>query len=81
VDIKTAKKEPNELMVKEYAVNADYYVLAHVEKSRVTFYGAAWSEQLTNGVRKESPFGHVNYTVSVDHLDPLPKPGKITSVA
>lgn len=77
VDIKTSNKEPEALMVKDYAVNADYYVLGHVEKPTVKFYGGATAEQVKNGIRKESPFGHVNYTLGVDYLEELPEPDEI----
>jgi hypothetical protein len=80
IDIKTAQKEPPALMVKEYAVNADYYVLGHLDKLTVTFYGGASGESVLNGVRKESPYGHVNYTLGVDYLEPVPSPDDIEQV-
>jgi hypothetical protein len=78
VDVKTANKEPAALMVKEYAVNADYYVLGHLDGREVTFYGGAHRESVLNGVPKESQFGHTNYTLAVKYLDPLPSPEDIT---
>lgn len=81
VDVKTAQKEPKALMVKEYAVNADYYVLGHVEENEVTFYGGASRERVLNGKRMESrQFDHTNYTIGVDYLDPLPEPDAIEPV-
>ncbi|MXR51373.1 hypothetical protein GRX03_07125 [Halovenus sp. WSH3] len=77
VDVKVANKEPKALMVKEYAVNADYYVLGHLEENEVMFYGGAWAEQVTDGVKKESPFGHTNYTIGVDYLEEIPTPDEI----
>jgi len=77
VDVKTANKEPSALMVKEYAENADYYVLGHLDDQMVTFYGGAWKESVLNGVRKESKYGHTNYTLGVDYLEPLPDPDEI----
>ncbi|WP_133412159.1 hypothetical protein [Halalkaliarchaeum desulfuricum] len=78
IDVKTSNKEPKALMVKEYAVDADYYVLGHLDGYEVTFFGGAWKDSITNGVRKESPFGHVNYTLGIDYLEPLPEPDKVT---
>lgn len=80
VDVKTANKEPKALMVKEYAVKADYYVLGHLNEREVTFYGAARKESVLNGIRKESRFGHTNYTLGVDYLKPLPEPEEIAYV-
>lgn len=77
IDIKTANKEPKALMVKEYAVEADYYVLGHLDEPEVTFYGAAWKDSVLNGIPKESPHGHTNYTLGVDYLEPLPAPEEI----
>jgi hypothetical protein len=77
IDVKTASQEPKALMVKEYAVNADYYVLGHLNDRVVTFYGGAWKESVLNGIRKESKYGHTNYTLGVDYLDPLPDPDEI----
>lgn len=81
VDVKTAQKEPAALMVKEYAVNADYFVLAHLDEPRVTLYGGATRESVLNGIRKESQaYDHTNYTLSVDSLEPLPDPAEIVQV-
>ena len=80
VDIKTSNKEPKALMVKEYAMNADYYVLGHLDGRTVTFYGGASKESLENGVRKESPFGHTNLTLGVEYLEPIPDPDEITEL-
>lgn len=80
VDVKTSNKEPKALMVKEYAVRADYYVLNHFEENEVTFYGGAWAEQITSGIRKESPYGHFNYSLGVDYLNNLPEPEEIIEV-
>lgn len=77
IDVKTAQKEPKALMIKEYSVNADYYVLDHLDGHKVTFYGGAWSDQVKNGIRKESQFGHTNYTLGIDYLEPLPDPEEI----
>lgn len=81
VDIKTAQKEPSALMVKEYAVNADYYVLGHLDEPTVTFYGGATKESVLNGVRKESrKYDHTNYTLGLHSLEPLPDPDDIVQV-
>jgi hypothetical protein len=80
IDVKTARQEPKALMVKEYAVNADYYVLGHLDENEVIFYGGAWAEQVTEGVRKESPYGHTNYTIGVDYLEELPSPDEIVEL-
>jgi hypothetical protein len=81
VDIKTAQKEPSALMVKEYAVNADYYVLGHLDEPTVTFYGGATKESVVNGVRKESrKYDHTNYTLGLHSLEPLPDPDDIVQV-
>lgn len=78
IDVKTAQKEPKCPLVKEYAVNADYYVLGHLRGNEVTLYGGATRESVLNGVLKESyRFGHTNYTFGVDYLEPLPEPPKI----
>ena len=80
VDIKTSNKEPEALMVKEYAVNADYYILGYLDGQTVTFYGGAGRETIENGIRKKSPFGHTNLTLGVEYLDPLPDPKEITEL-
>jgi hypothetical protein len=81
VDVKTAQKEPSALMVKEYAVNADYYVLGHLDEPTVTFYGGATRESILNGVRKESrQYDHTNYTLGLHSLEPLPDPQDIEQV-
>jgi len=80
-DIKTAQKEPSALMVKEYAVNAEYYVLGHLDEPTVTFYGGATKESVMNGVRKESlRYDHTNYTFGLHSLEPLPDPDDIIQV-
>jgi hypothetical protein len=81
IDVKTAQKKPPSLMVKGYAVNADYYILGHLQDDAVTFYGGASKERVVNGVRKESyRFGHTNYTLGAHCLDPLPEPTSIESI-
>lgn len=80
VDIKTASKEPKALMVKEDAVNADYYVLGHLNGQTVTFYGGATRTSVRNGLPKESPYGHTNLTLGIDYLEPLPDPEEIKPV-
>lgn len=81
IDVKTAQKKPKCLMVKEYAVHADYYILAHLDQATVTFYGGASRERVLNGVRKESyRFDHTNYTLGLASLDPLPDPARIEAV-
>lgn len=79
VDIKTSNRDPESLRVKEGAVNADYYVLGHLDGQMGPFYGGATRESIENGVRKESPFGHTNLTLCVKYLDPLPAPDEITA--
>lgn len=80
VDVKTSAKEPKALMVKEWRVDADYYVLAHPEDRDVILYGGAWRDQVVAGPQKESPYGHVNYTLGVEYLEELPAPDEIIEV-
>jgi hypothetical protein len=72
VDVKTSQKEPYALFVKEWRVDSDYYVLAHLEDTTFTFLGAATKEMVLDGKHKESKFGHYNYEVPVRSLDPIP---------
>lgn len=72
VDVKTSQKEPYALFVKEWRVDSDYYVLAHLEDRSVTFLGTATKEMVLNGKHKESKYGHYNYQVPVGSLDPIP---------
>lgn len=77
VDVKTSQKEPYALFVKEWRVDSDYYVLAHLDGRTVTFLGTATKEMVLDGKHKESKFGHFNYEVPVRSLDPLPESGDI----
>jgi hypothetical protein len=43
----------------------------------VTFYGGAWKESVLSGERKESQYGHTNYTLGVRYLESLPEPDEI----
>ncbi|WP_280535719.1 hypothetical protein [Halopenitus sp. POP-27] len=72
IDVKTSQKEPYALPVKEYRVNADYYVLGNLEGRTVTFLGTATKEMVLDGEREQSQFGHYNYLVSVSSLNPMP---------
>jgi|AntDeeMinimDraft_4_1070355.scaffolds.fasta_scaffold19702_1 hypothetical protein len=72
IDVKTTQKEPFALFVKEWRVDADYYVLGHLDGRTVTFLGGSTQEAVLDGTYSESRFGHYNYQVSVRELDPLP---------
>ncbi|QLG50240.1 hypothetical protein [Natrinema halophilum] len=72
IDVKTSQKDPHALPVKEYRVNADYYVLGHLEGRAVTFLGTATKEMVLNGKRRQSRFDHYNYLVPVSSLNPVP---------
>ena len=80
VDIKTSQKEPYALPVKKSRVNSDYYVLAHLEDTTVTFLGAATKEMVLDRDPKKSKFGHYNYVVPVSALEPIPDSESIESV-
>ena len=79
VDIKTSQKEPYALPVKESRVNSDYYVLAHLEGTTVTFLGGATKEVVLDRDPKKSKFGHYNYVVPVSALEPIPDSESIVS--
>lgn len=72
IDVKTSQKEPYALPVKEYRVNAEYYVLGYLEGRTVTFVGTATKEMVLAGQRKQSQFDHYNYLVPVSALNPMP---------
>jgi len=80
IDVKTSQKEPYTLPVKEYRVNADYYVLGYLEGSTVTFLGTATKEMVLNGKRRQSQFGHYNYQVPVSSLNPMPDSDSIVGL-
>lgn len=80
VDIKTSQEEPYVLPVKEGRVNSDYYVLAHLQGSTVTFLGAATKKIVLDRDRTKSKYGHYNYEVPVSVLEPLPDSDLIVSV-
>lgn len=67
VDIKTSNKEPKALMVKEHSMNADYYILAHLDGRTVTFYGGASRESLENGSERNrnsgTPISHSAWSI------------------
>lgn len=78
VDVKTSQKEPYALFVKEWRVDADYYVLGHLEdEATVKFLGTATKEMVLDGKYKESKFGHYNYQVPVEELNEMPGSGSI----
>ena len=80
IDVKASQEEPYALPVKEYRVNADYYILGHLEGRTVTFLGTATKEMVLDGQRKQSQFGHYNYLVSVSSLNPMPDSDSIVGV-
>lgn len=80
VDIKTSQEEPYVLPVKEGRVNSDYYVLAHLQGSTVTFLGVATKEVVLDRDRTKSKYGHYNHLVPVSVLEPLPDSDSIVSV-
>ena len=80
IDVKTSQKEPYALPVKEYRVNADYYVLGHLEGRTVTFLGTATKEMVLDGNREQSQFGHDNYLVPVSALNPMPDSDSIVGL-
>ncbi|GAA0285635.1 hypothetical protein GCM10009000_120990 [Halobacterium noricense] len=74
VDVKTSQKDPYALFVKEWRVDSDYYVLAHLEDERtVTFLGVATKEMVLDANRKESKYGHMNYELPVWAMNSLPE--------
>jgi len=80
IDVKTSQKEPYALPVKEYRVNADYYVLGYLEGRKVTFFGTATKEMILDGQRKQSQFDHYNYLVPVSALNPMPDSASIVGL-
>jgi len=88
VDVKTRRKYPDRLWVKEKAINADYYILAHLigpddgealEGWSVELFGGTSSDKLRNATRVESDFGFWNRSIFVENLETLPDQALITS--
>ena len=87
VDVKTSRKEPYALPVKESRVNSEYYVLAHLEGAiedvldgvTVNLIGAATKEMVLDADRKKSNFDHYNHEVPVSSLNPIPDSASIIS--
>ncbi|MDB9279982.1 hypothetical protein PN416_06375 [Halorubrum ezzemoulense] len=85
VDVKTSRKEPYALPVKEWRVDSEYYVLAHLEGAlepsledvMVNLVGTATKEMVLDAERKKSNFDHYNYEVPVSSLNPIPDPESI----
>lgn len=82
IDVKTSNKEPYALMVKEGTVSADYYILAHLDDSTVTFYGMATSEEVRSKPLVETPpdKDHMNHEIPIEDLDPLPPPDALKPI-
>jgi len=80
VDVKTSRKEPYALPVKEWRVDSEYYILAHLEGTledtleevTVNLIGTATKEMVLDADRKKSNFDHYNYEVPVSSLNPIP---------
>lgn len=87
VDVKTSRKDPYALPVKEWRVESGYYVLAHLESAledmsegvTVNLVGTATEEMILDADRKETKFGHYNYEVPVSSLNPIPDRESIVS--
>jgi hypothetical protein len=87
VDVKTSRKEPYALPVKEWRVDSEYYVLAHLEGAleapledvTVNLVGTATKEMVLDAERKKSNFDHYNYEVPVSSLNPIPDSASIIS--
>jgi hypothetical protein len=87
VDVKTSRKEPYALPVKEWRVDSEYYVLAHLEGTledtleevKVNLIGTATKEMVIDADRKKSIFDHYNYEVPVSSLNPIPDSESIVS--
>jgi hypothetical protein len=62
--------------VKEWRVDSEYYVLAHLEgtleDATVHLIGAATKEMVLDADRKKSNFDHYNHEVPVSSLNPIP---------
>jgi hypothetical protein len=89
VDVKTRRKEPDRLWVREGRIKADYFVLAYLvtpddaeslEGWNVELLGAATREELLNATRVESDYGHYNRSIWLEDLHPLPEPDLIEPV-
>ncbi len=88
VDVKTRRKYPDRLWVKEHALDADYYVLAYIDRPddletlvgwRVELFGGASRDELQDATRVESDYGFWNRSILIEDLDALPDPESITS--
>jgi hypothetical protein len=79
LDVKTSQKEPYVLPVEEDSVNSDYYVLAHLDDTTVTFYGTATKEMVLNREPERTWFEHDNHQVSISSLNPMPDSDSIVS--
>ena len=87
VDVKTSRKEPYALPVKEWRVDSEYYVLAHLEgtledtleDATVHLIGAATKEMVLDADRKKSNFDHYNHEVPASSLNPIPDSASIVS--
>jgi hypothetical protein len=87
VDVKTSRKEPYVLPVKEWRVDSEYYVLAHLEGAledvlegaMVHLIGTATKEMVLDADRKKSNFDHNNHEVPVSSLNPIPDSASIVS--
>lgn len=80
IDIKTAKKDPYALFVKEGCVSADYYIQGHLDSQAVEFVGMATREEVLSTDLSETPYGHRNHEIPVEELDPIPEPEMLTRV-
>lgn len=97
IDMKTRSTDPSYFWVKEYALDADYYVLGHLHEPidldsldiedietlegwEVELIGGARREEFLEARKVDSDLGHVNRSILIEDLDPLPKPNEIKQV-
>lgn len=80
IDVKTAKKEPYALFVKEGGVSADYYVQGHLEGRCVTFLGMASADAVRNTELQETPYPHRNHVIRNEDLEPIPSPENLQPI-
>lgn len=79
-DIKTARKKPYALFVKEGCVSADDSVLGHLDGQTVEFPGMAAREDVLSTKLSETPSDHRNHEILVERLNSIPEPETLTCV-
>lgn len=81
IDIKTRRKEPFALWVKESRIKADCFILAHLlapkdreslEGWMVDFLGMATKKELLDAKRVKSDLGFYNRSILLKDLHPVP---------